>query len=176
MSDTVEYRNVVGFPGYRVGSDGSVWSCRKRVGVPSGGTQSILTDQWRRLKPIAFQGYARVTLYPGMKSRQIHRLVLEAFVGPCPEGMECCHRDDDPFNNALSNLRWDTHRANIAQRDGRNRQARGERSGVAKLTEDLVRRIRSDHAAGIRGLARKYGINPSTIRNVVHRYAWKHVA
>ena len=38
----------------------------------------------------------------------VHRLVLITFVGPCPEGMECCHKDDNPLNNRLENLRWDT--------------------------------------------------------------------
>lgn len=44
--------------------------------------------------------------------RLVHRLVLEAFVGPCPEGMEGCHGDGDPTNNSLGNLRWDTATSN----------------------------------------------------------------
>lgn len=40
--------------------------------------------------------------------RQVHRMVLEAFVGPRPKGLVCCHWDDVPTNNRLSNLRWDT--------------------------------------------------------------------
>ena len=43
----------------------------------------------------------------------MHTLVLEAFVGPRPAGMECCHADGDPANNMLTNLRWDTHSANL---------------------------------------------------------------
>lgn len=42
----------------------------------------------------------------------VHRLVLEAFVGPAPEGHEACHGDGDPSNNHLANLRWDTRSAN----------------------------------------------------------------
>ena len=45
--------------------------------------------------------------------RLVHHLVLEAFVGPCPEGRECCHGDGNPANNRLGNLRWDTHEANM---------------------------------------------------------------
>lgn len=44
---------------------------------------------------------------------QIHSLVLEAFVGPRPYGMEGCHWNDDPADNRLANLRWDTRSANI---------------------------------------------------------------
>lgn len=42
----------------------------------------------------------------------VHRLVLMAFVGPAPAGMEACHNDGDPSNNHLTNLRWDTHSEN----------------------------------------------------------------
>lgn len=45
---------------------------------------------------------------------QIHRLVLEAFVGPRPEGLEGCHWNGDPTDNRLVNLRWDTRKANSA--------------------------------------------------------------
>ncbi|MBM4587599.1 hypothetical protein GS507_05245 [Rhodococcus hoagii] len=45
-------------------------------------------------------GVARTTL--------LHRLVLEAFVGPCPDGSVACHWDDDPDNNHVDNLRWGT--------------------------------------------------------------------
>lgn len=43
----------------------------------------------------------------------VHRIVLESFIGPCPEGMECLHWDDTPENNELSNLRWGTRLDNI---------------------------------------------------------------
>lgn len=38
----------------------------------------------------------------------VHRLVLEAFVGPAPEGYQGLHWDDDVDNNCLTNLRWGT--------------------------------------------------------------------
>ena len=59
------------------------------------------------------------------RSVGVHRLVLTAFVGPCPEGMEACHADDDKSNNHLSNLRWDTRSANTYDkvRNGRHPMA-----------------------------------------------------
>jgi hypothetical protein len=60
-------------------------------------------------------GYLVVDLnFNGRKStRRIHRLVLEAFVGPAPEGTFGCHTDGDPANNRLSNLRWDSQANNL---------------------------------------------------------------
>jgi len=46
------------------------------------------------------------------KSLYVHRLVLEAFVGPCPAGMEACHWNDIPDDNSLPNLRWATKSEN----------------------------------------------------------------
>lgn len=43
----------------------------------------------------------------------VHRLTLEAFVGPCPQGMEGCHNNGDPWDGRVSNLRWDTHASNM---------------------------------------------------------------
>lgn len=46
----------------------------------------------------------------------VHRIVLEAFVGACPPGMECLHGDDNPAHNMLSNLRWGTRSENLLDR------------------------------------------------------------
>lgn len=79
----VEYRDVPGFPGYRVGSDGSLWS--KLLGSNRG-----FSDTWRRLKPGNSKGYHLHLLYNNGKrvTRFVHRLVLEAFVGPRPDSLD----------------------------------------------------------------------------------------
>lgn len=79
----------------------------------------------RVLRPeVTHQNRERVTLHDGDRNERfsVHRLVLAAFVGPCPDGMEACHDDDNPRNNRLSNLRWDTKSANHRDkvRNGRN--------------------------------------------------------
>ena len=55
----------------------------------------------------------------------VHRLVLEAFVGPAPDGMHCCHANDIAEDNRLENLRWDTPRSNREDsvRNGRHHNA-----------------------------------------------------
>ena len=87
------WRDVVGYEGrYRVSDQGNVWSCL---------TNRLLHQQ------STWQGKLQVTLVPATgkankRTLSVHRLVLEAFVGPCPEGMVGCHYDDNPTNNVLS--------------------------------------------------------------------------
>jgi hypothetical protein len=72
----------------------------------------------RILKPGMVRGYERVSLQRDGRTQSlaVHRLVLTAFVGPCPDGMEACHGDADRTNNTLANLRWDTKSANCKER------------------------------------------------------------
>ncbi|UOE45960.1 NUMOD4 motif-containing HNH endonuclease [Agromyces larvae] len=67
------------------------------------------------LRPSTLNGghqMVRLALDGNQKPALVHRLVLEAFVGPAPEGTEGCHNDGNPANNRLENLRWDTPSAN----------------------------------------------------------------
>lgn len=106
VSSNEQWRDVLGYEGiYHVSDHGRV----RRV-LQSRGTRPGL------LKPTANprSGYLTVMLWRENKGRRIavHRLVAQAFLGPAPDGMEVCHRDDDNGNNHVSNLRWDTHSEN----------------------------------------------------------------
>lgn len=59
-------------------------------------------------------GHTHVALWKDGAARSfyVHSLVLEAFVGPRPEGMQGCHYDGDATHNDINNLRWDTPTAN----------------------------------------------------------------
>jgi hypothetical protein len=178
--EAVEYRDIPGFPGYRVGSDGSVWSCLKRVyatGVR--GVRFVPGDEWVRKDERVGDTSGHLVASIRNRGHYVHRLVLLAFVGPCPDGMECRHLDDDPRNNRLSNLCWGTREQNIADRAANGRGTAGERSASAKLTEQLVRQMRAEHAEGgltYEQLGKKYGIGMQGAWSVVKRKTWKHVA
>jgi len=111
VDSTIEYRTLPEYEGYRFGSDGSVWSRRRP------GTQNGPIHPWRRLSASVNQdGYLKIHLRRADGKRVewvVHRLILTAFHGPCPDGMQACH-DPDPTrtNNAIQNLRWDTLSAN----------------------------------------------------------------
>ena len=90
---------------YEVSNLGRVRRLKRKKGAKVGGTLKGLTMD---------TGHVLMTLRddPRVESIFLHRLVLEAFVGPCPEGMEGCHNNGDPSDNRLENLRWDTRSGN----------------------------------------------------------------
>ena len=118
-----EWRPVVGYEGsYEVSAHGRVRSVDRTVEFKNGVRRSF---HGRAIKPQPTKGgHLRVTLCLGDSRRKtrVHRLVLEAFVGPCPEGMEGCHNDGNPQNNHVDNLRWDTRGNNCLDtvKHGRN--------------------------------------------------------
>lgn len=104
-----------------------------------------------------YSGYHVVSLGSKPKKQyRVHVLVLEAFVGPRPEGMQGCHRDDDKDDNRLCSLRWDTPKANAAERN----TASGERHGNSKLSDTQRSEIVSARRTGekIADIAKRYGI------------------
>jgi hypothetical protein len=105
---------------------------------------------------------------------KVHRLVLQAFRGPCPRGYEARHFPDfSKDNNRLDNLAWAPPEVNQAER----KLARGEHSGRAKLTEADVREMRRLRNAGmlLRELAEKFGVNTRTTWCAVTGKTWSHL-
>jgi hypothetical protein len=174
-----EYRNLDKYPGYRVGDDGSVWSCLTRKCAPKGTWKP--TGNWRQLKPAIVRGYSYVTLTTELgerKNLRVHLLVLEAFRGPRPEGMQGCHHpDNDPTNCRLDNLRWDTCQSNHDDKRRLGTTAKGSRVGSAKLSEKQVVEIFHKSGAGTSrvALAKEYGVTPSNISQIATRKKWRHV-
>lgn len=119
-------------------------------------------------------GYFRVELQrDGLTLRRtIHLLVLQAFIGPPPEGMEGCHNDGNTSNNRLDNLRWDTHSANNLDKIQHGTIARGERNGRAKLTTAQIDEIRTSPEGPIM-LARRLGVNRSVIHKIRRGEIWQ---
>jgi hypothetical protein len=175
MSDAarpqVEYREIPGFPGYRVGDDGTIWG--KRL---SGGRTA---KEWRRLKGTPDKdGYLKVILYRPDATRRYTRLnilVLEVFVGPCPDGMVCAHENGVRTNNRRSNLSWKTQQANIEDKKRHGTHQAGDTHPTRKLSASQAAEIRRRRAAGERGvdLAREFKVKPATISAIYHERNWK---
>lgn len=116
-ASTESWKDVPGYEGrYQVSDHGNVrsvdWICTRSNGRTYTNRSKVLTQS------TSSSGHKVATLIVKNKQHRamVHRLVLEAFVGPCPPGMETCHADDNPSNNHLSNLRWDSRRENMLDR------------------------------------------------------------
>jgi len=166
------WRPVVGFDGYEVSNHGRVRSRLRRSAA-------------RLLKPkFDKNGYREVSLGDGQgghKYRRVHRLVLEAFVGPCPPGMLCRHFPDrDPNNNRLDNLSWGTPLENRADMVVHGTQQAGHwhHRATAKLSEYQVWQIRnllSEGALSQRNIAARFGVRQQAISKINRGLRWSHL-
>lgn len=179
---SVQYRQVVGFPGYRVGSDGSVWTCLERIslGWKKGWTCQVGTT-WKPMRlTTTHRGYLAVCLRHNKKvyNRKVHALVMEAFVGPRPPGLCILHGDDDRKNNSLDNLVYGTHQKNMADMVARGRSLKGMKHPRAKMTDQQVRaivRLRGD-GWPMHIIAEKVHASISVVRAVTYGLRWSHIS
>lgn len=168
------YKPIEGYPGYLVSNFGDVQSCWTR------GKSSRMISHWRSLKQhFSTGGYARISIQRNSEpfTLTISRLVLKAFVGPCPEGMECRHLDGNQKNNRLDNLRWGTHIENEADKTSHGTRPYGANNVMAKITDDDVREIRRLCESGHkpRDVAKIFGMTQPNISCIARRFTWKHV-
>lgn len=120
-----QWKPIPDFPGYEASSLGRIKSVGRTI-VRGGNIQMPIRE--RILKQHPYRNRGLFVSFSGNATRAVHRLVLEAFVGPRPPGHECCHLDDDAANNRLDNLRWDTRSANQLDAVRNNRHARAART------------------------------------------------
>lgn len=110
-----EWRAIPGHEGsYEASSWGRIRSLDRIVGYKDGRSrfsagqilrQTLNQRSHRYMVSLGFGGQV-----------EVHVLVARTFLGPCPDGMECCHNDGDSTNNSIGNLRWDTHSENNRDR------------------------------------------------------------
>jgi hypothetical protein len=139
--------------------------------------EGCVRRQGRILKTLAAPtGHLSVTLSKQSRKRQVsvHRLVLTAFVGPPPGGMEARHYPDrDPANNRLENLSWATRLVNVWDRREHGTDNTGERHGMAVLTWEAVRSIRKSPIKNQSEIARRFGVSQWTVSTILRGEAWK---
>lgn len=155
------WKNVVDFEGiYEVSDLGNIRSAKTK-----------------QLKKITIDNHGRpyLGLWKNNKQKIVkpHKLVLEAFVGKAPKGMECCHNDGNQKNNKLDNLRWDTPKNNHADKLKHGTSNTGERCNWAKLTKVQVIAIRADTRTQ-KEIAVEYGVQQSQISRIKNGIRWIH--
>lgn len=170
---------VVGYEGlYEVSDMGRVKSVA-RVIQRKGGRVNPIPE--KILKPVMCRRYPGVSLYRAgspLKTPTIHTLVMTAFVGPCPEGIQVAHNNGDRTDNRLENLRYATPLENSGDKFEHGTVLRGEQIARAKLTEECVREIRRLYQTGAfsqQDIADKFGVVQSAVSAVLIGKTWAHV-
>lgn len=167
--------NVAGIPGYHVSKDGRVFSRRRY------GSSVRLGSEWKERKlstgDLGRKEFTARNADGKVFLLRVHRLVLLAYVGPCPEGMECRHLDGNPSNNCVENLAWGTPLQNHEDKRLHGTNPMGERSPSAKLSNEKVVEILLLRDAGesYSRLGKRFGVDGSTIYKICKGKRWAHI-
>ena len=134
-------------------------------------------------------GHGAYTVKHGKQDRS-HRIAWTLTNGPIPNGLCVLHRCDNPPCCNPAHLFLGTKTDNAKDRDSKNRQARGlrsgrhtmphrnpvgERNGRAKINASIVEEIKELRAAGLTlvSIAADYGISASNVSRIVRGQSWR---
>lgn len=174
------WKAVVGYEGlYEVSDLGRVRSLDRVVAGPRGPQR--VRGRLRRLA-VGKEGYLRITLLrDGMPySQPVHRVVLQAFIGPSTEGRAFVnHKDFDKSNNRLPNLEWVSADENMAHaRDGgRLHPATGlNKRGTLDLSVvDRIRELGRERQLSNQAIADLFGVTKTKVAKIVCGKTWNTV-
>lgn len=171
--DGIEVKTIPGFPNYAISKDGKVWSKPRR--------RSSKRGIWIKSRQTNC-GYIHCGLYQDNQVHWvlIHRLVLETYVGSCPDGMETRHLNGVRTDNRLDNLCWGIKKENMKDIVHHGTRVRhfGEKNGQTKLTEQDVRMIIYMYRTGLftmQEIASNYEIGLATVSNIINKKSWQHI-
>lgn len=166
----VQYRTIKRFPNYRFGSDGSVWSKYK-----IGGNGKTCKWHKKRFRPTRETNrYPQVELVQRIdgerkkSSFRVHRLICEAFHGPCPKEMKVCrHLNDNPLDNRSENLSWGTQKQNMADRANNNEDPRHRNAKMTIMQVREARALRRHTNMTLKQIGSVYGVTDSALMRTV---------
>lgn len=168
-----EWRPVVGFEeSYEVSSKGRIRRIRASRGTRAGKI---------RRQGKTGTGYPSVSLYGvGCKrvSCMVHRLVVEAFLGPIPDGMAVNHKDGIKSNNSIENLEVVSYKENSRHALAMGLIRMGSRRSDTKLNEEQVKLIRTELYPKMtqERIAEMFGVSRRAIGYILKGRTYHHCA
>jgi hypothetical protein len=109
----------------------------------------------------------------------IHKLVLLAFVGPRPKGMDVSHLDGNRKNCILSNLVYESRRDNEARKVIHKTLLFGENHPSSKLNNKQVkeaRRLLESGSLSMSKIGALFGVSKRCISHIKYGDTWKQSA
>ena len=117
-------------------------------------------------------GYGRFVL--NYRDLGAHRVAYTLAKGEIPEGLLVRHTCDNPACCNPDHLILGTHADNMADRQERNRQVKGEDNSFSKLTSKQVMEIYNLPLLQ-NEIAKLYNIDQATVSRIKHKKIWKHI-
>lgn len=141
-----QWRDIIGYEGlYQVSDLGRVRSTDRIVPCGRNGSKKL---HGQIITSSLSAGYLAVTLSKEsvVRTIRVHKLVLETWVGPGPNGYECCHGPAGRLDNSVSNLQWGSPEENEQDksRDGTAHYRRVRRSDGAEFDNMMEAARQSD--------------------------------
>lgn len=161
ITDSEEWRDAPGWPGYRVSSLGRVMGKRKMLSPRDLGNGYLYVHMSDRANS------ARKTVL-------VHKLVTAAFLDERPSGVQVNHINNDRGDNRVSNLEYLTPKQNCQHRRVHGTFPVGENNGRARLTAEQVKEIRVRRSNGdkLKDMANEYGVHKNTIWWITSGQTW----
>lgn len=143
---------ITNYPNYKVTETGEVWSYARK-------TPKKLKPQ----KASQSKQYLQVRLFnkenPKGKLHYIYRLVYEHFIGEIPDGLTVDHKDENTFNNQVSNLQLMTLGDNSSKYNSKRKMLWDKQEEIQELYKSGITQIK---------LAKMYGCSETHIWRLIH--------
>ena len=170
-----KWKTIPSHKGYQASDDGRV---RGKMRIVKNNGRNTVKKPAKQVVHTGDDGYQYVMLSKKNKLTKmyVHRAVMEAHVGECPEDMTVDHIDRNRQNNTLENLRYATKAEQTENRV--LNPDRGEDSSSSILTEDQVHKIREryeNEKISYVKLGSEYGVSKDAIRKIIKGETWTHI-
>lgn len=150
------------FEDYFISKEGVVFSAKKGQGGRYKGVHPLSAYPDKK-------GYLNVSLHiPKQKRFFVHRLMAIAKFGELTPDIVTRHKDNDKLNNSFDNILIGTQLDNIKDRDISGNTAKGDKSYLAKYTDDFCLKILNEITKGKKqaDICREYGLKASFLCNL----------
>ena len=164
-----EIKPIPEFEGYFASNYGNIFSKRKGI------LKKLKSNPGNKYGHL----YVRIkNINSKFYTKSVHSLVLSAFNGNCPQGMEACHGPLGRLNNSITNLSWGTRKKNNEDKVRDGNSLRGLKNPNSKLLENdiiLIRKLYLEEGIRQRQIAKIFDVSQGQISAIVRKEFWSWV-
>lgn len=166
---------IPGYDGYQVSDQGNIRSILKK-----GNHKSKKGSDWRLLKPQIRKDNRRtisIATKGVYRHHFIYKLIMLAFLGPCPDGMEIAHLNGNCSDDRFVNLKYCTHKENESHKHMHGTSPQGERNPNSKLLGWQIEEILflSEKSISHAKIAALFDISYKDVSAIILGIKWSHI-